>query len=167
MTSLLVRNAALLVAMDEAGSRWEDGGIYVIENVIQQLGPSGTLPSEADQVIDARGMLIMPGMVNTHHHFSQTLTRSLPESVPVAPDTLSRLGRVDAGGHLHERQDRDSRADAFGLHNVQRSHIRLAQRRPHRQRNPGCCRDGIPLSRGSGLYVLGRVAGGPAAGRAG
>ena len=76
MTSLLVRNAALLVAMDDAGSRWEDGGIYVIENVIQQLGPSGTLPSEADQVIDARGMLIMPGMVNTHHHFSQTLTRS-------------------------------------------------------------------------------------------
>ena len=78
MTSLLVRNAALLVAMDDAGSRWEDGGIYVIENVIQQLGASGTLPSEADQVIDARGMLIMPGMVNTHHHFSQTLTRSLP-----------------------------------------------------------------------------------------
>src|SRR5207247_9153051 len=37
---------------------------------------------------------------------------------------------------------------------------RLAQRRPHRQRNPGCCRDGIPLSRGSGLYVLGRAAGG-------
>jgi len=98
--------------MDDAGTRWEDGGMYVIENVIQQLGPSGTLPPEADRVVDARGMLIMPGMVNTHHHFSQTLTRSLPAAqdanlFQLAPDTLSHLGRVDAGGHLHKQQDRD------------------------------------------------------------
>lgn len=80
MTSLLLKNADLLVAMDDAGSRWEDGGMYVIDNVIQQVGPSGQLPQEADRIIDGHGMLVMPGMVNTHHHFFQTLTRNLPEA---------------------------------------------------------------------------------------
>lgn len=78
MRSLLVRGAELLVSMDDAGSQWADGGIYVEGNVIQQIGPSSELPSEADEVIDARGMLVMPGLVNTHHHFFQTLTRNLP-----------------------------------------------------------------------------------------
>ncbi len=78
MTSLLVKNVDLLVAMDDAKSRWENGSIYVIENVIQELGPSDRLPQKADVVIDASGMLVMPGMVNTHHHFFQSLTRNLP-----------------------------------------------------------------------------------------
>ncbi|HEU5199219.1 MAG TPA: 8-oxoguanine deaminase, partial [Ktedonobacterales bacterium] len=45
---------------------------------IQQIGPTDALPQEADQIIDARNMLIIPGLVNTHHHFYQTLTRNLP-----------------------------------------------------------------------------------------
>src|SRR5438094_4772908 len=78
MPSLLVKNATLLVSMDDTGSRWIDGGIYVVDNIIRQLGPTGELPQGADRVIDARIMLIMPGMVNTHHHFYQTLTRNVP-----------------------------------------------------------------------------------------
>src|SRR5437868_509849 len=78
MPSLLVKNAALVVSMDDGDSRWEDGGVYIVDNVIKQLGPTAQLPQSADQVIDARGMLVMPGMVNTHHHFYQTLTRNLP-----------------------------------------------------------------------------------------
>ncbi len=57
---------------------WSDGAIYVEDNVIRQIGPTNQLPSFADQVINAQHMLIMPGMVNTHHHFYQTLTRNLP-----------------------------------------------------------------------------------------
>ena len=78
MPTLLVKHAALLVAMDDSSSVWEDGGLYVVDNEISQLGPTADLPHEADEVIDARGMLVMPGLVNTHHHFFQTLTRNLP-----------------------------------------------------------------------------------------
>jgi 8-oxoguanine deaminase len=78
MGTLLVKNASMLVAMDDADSRWPDGGIYVVDNVIQQVGPTAQLPKEADQVVDARRMLVLPGLVNTHHHFFQTLTRNLP-----------------------------------------------------------------------------------------
>lgn len=77
MTTLLLKNADLLVTMDDAGAVWPDAGIYVVDNVIQQLGPTVGLPESADTVIDARGMLVMPGMVNTHHHFYQTLTRNV------------------------------------------------------------------------------------------
>ena len=80
MGTLLVQHAALIVAMDDADTRWEDGGIYVQDNVIQQIGPMDQLPLQADRIINARGMIILPGMVNTHHHFYQTLTRNLPEA---------------------------------------------------------------------------------------
>lgn len=78
MTSLLIQHAELLVSMDDNDSTWKDGGIYVEDNVIKQIGPTDQLPQIADRVIDAHNMLIMPGLVNTHHHFYQTLTRNLP-----------------------------------------------------------------------------------------
>src|SRR5919202_1882850 len=78
MPSLLVRHATLLVSMDDADSCWADGGLYVEDNVIRQVGPTDELPRQADCVIDARDMVILPGLVNTHHHFYQTLTRNLP-----------------------------------------------------------------------------------------
>jgi cytosine/adenosine deaminase-related metal-dependent hydrolase len=78
MPTLLVKNADLVASLDDTGSLWHGGGIYAVDGVIQQVGPSTNLPQTADQVIDARGMLIMPGMVNTHHHFFQTLTRNVP-----------------------------------------------------------------------------------------
>jgi 8-oxoguanine deaminase len=78
MPSLLVTHAEAIYPMDDAGSRWTDGAIYVVDNVIQQVGPAAQLPPRADTVIEARSMVILPGLVNTHHHFSQTLTRNLP-----------------------------------------------------------------------------------------
>jgi 8-oxoguanine deaminase len=80
MGTLLVQHAALIVAMDDEDRSWEDGGIYVQDNVIQQIGPTDQLSQQADRIINARGMIILPGMVNTHHHFYQTLTRNLPEA---------------------------------------------------------------------------------------
>ena len=78
MTSLLIQHAELLMSMDDDDFSWLDGAIYVEDNVIQQIGLTDQLPQVADRVVDARHMLIMPGMVNTHHHFYQTLTRNLP-----------------------------------------------------------------------------------------
>ncbi len=78
MTSLLIQHAELLVSMDDDDRRWNDGAMYVEDNVIRQIGHTDQLPKTADQVIDARHMLILPGLVNTHHHFYQTLTRNLP-----------------------------------------------------------------------------------------
>jgi 8-oxoguanine deaminase len=75
---MLVRNADFLATMDDSGSTIAGGGLFVVDNVIQQVGPRAELPSEADEIIDARGMIILPGLVNTHHHFFQTLTRNVP-----------------------------------------------------------------------------------------
>ena len=78
MSTLLIRHAELVVAMDDADRQWADGAIYVVDNAVQQIGATADLPDTADQIIDARGMLLLPGMVNTHHHFYQTLTRNVP-----------------------------------------------------------------------------------------
>jgi 8-oxoguanine deaminase len=83
MASLLIQHADMIVSMDDDDRQWEDGGIYVEENVIQQIGPTEQLPQRADRVVNARGMIILPGLVNTHHHFYQTLTRNLPEAQDV------------------------------------------------------------------------------------
>jgi len=77
MSTLLLKNAALLITMDEKRSRIEQGGLFVRDNVIEMVGPSSELPQEADRVIDASKMVVLPGLVNTHHHLYQTLTRAL------------------------------------------------------------------------------------------
>jgi cytosine/adenosine deaminase-related metal-dependent hydrolase len=79
VSTLLIRNAAVLLTMDDAGAEIADGALYAVDGMISRVGPTADLPAEADTVIDARGMLIMPGMVNTHHHFFQTLTRCMAQ----------------------------------------------------------------------------------------
>jgi cytosine/adenosine deaminase-related metal-dependent hydrolase len=78
VASLLVRHAALVATMDEDDRRIPDGGVYVEGNAIRRVGPTADLPERADRVIDARGMVVLPGLINTHHHFCQALTRALP-----------------------------------------------------------------------------------------
>jgi 8-oxoguanine deaminase len=78
MTSLLIQHADFIISMDENDTQWRDAGIYVVDNVIQQIGPTEQLPQVADRILNASKMLILPGLVNTHHHFYQTLTRNLP-----------------------------------------------------------------------------------------
>jgi 8-oxoguanine deaminase len=78
MTTLLIKNATLLATMDDARRRFADGGLYIADNVIRQVGPTAELPPTADRVLDVQGMILLPGLVNTHHHLYQSLTRALP-----------------------------------------------------------------------------------------
>ena len=81
MSTLLVKHADLLVTMEglgEANRRIPDGGLFVRDNLIEQVGPTTGLPEDADRVVDASGMIVLPGLVNTHHHLYQTLTRAVP-----------------------------------------------------------------------------------------
>ncbi len=78
MTTLLLKNAAVLVTMDANRRELHDGGLYVRDRVIEQVGTTRDLPKTADYIIDVRGMIVLPGLVNTHHHLYQTLTRAIP-----------------------------------------------------------------------------------------
>ncbi len=78
MSTLLLKHADLIVTMDPACLRIADGGAFVRDNIIDQVGPTSQLPDKADRVIDARGMILLPGLVNTHHHLFQTMTRAIP-----------------------------------------------------------------------------------------
>ncbi len=78
MATLLLRHALVLVTMDAARREIRDGALFVLDNVIESVGATDELPKNADQVIDARGMVVLPGFVNTHHHLYQTLTRAIP-----------------------------------------------------------------------------------------
>ena len=82
MGTLLLRHADILITMDPDPKRRviEDGAIFVRDNVIQQVGKTEELPGEADTIINARGMIVLPGLVNTHHHLYQTLTRAVPQA---------------------------------------------------------------------------------------
>jgi cytosine/adenosine deaminase-related metal-dependent hydrolase len=76
MGTLLARHAEVLVTMD--GPEIPDGGLFVRDGFIEQVGPSGELPETADEVVNLSGHVVMPGLINTHHHLYQTLTRALP-----------------------------------------------------------------------------------------
>jgi 8-oxoguanine deaminase len=64
--------------MDDHQREFSSGGLFVRDGFIFKVGPSEELPQSADEVLDLRGHLLLPGLVNTHHHFYQTLTRALP-----------------------------------------------------------------------------------------
>jgi 8-oxoguanine deaminase len=78
MGTLLIRNAELLVTMDEDRREIRDGGLFIREGIIEQIGDTASLPEHADEILDLKGHIVLPGLINTHHHFYQTLTRVVP-----------------------------------------------------------------------------------------
>ncbi len=77
MTTLLVKNA-YIVTMDDHQREIAEGGLFIRDGFIEQVGATRDLPSTADEVLDLKGHVVLPGLVNTHHHFYQTLTRAVP-----------------------------------------------------------------------------------------
>jgi cytosine/adenosine deaminase-related metal-dependent hydrolase len=78
MATLLIKNATILVTMDEAQREFPEGGLFIRGGFIEKVGLTAELPQTADETLDLRGHLVLPGLVNTHHHFYQTLTRAVP-----------------------------------------------------------------------------------------
>ncbi len=77
MASLLVKNADVLVTMDAARREIPGGGLFARDGVIEAVGPAPELPATADEVLDLAGQIVLPGLINTHHHFYQNLTRAV------------------------------------------------------------------------------------------
>lgn len=80
----LVRHADMLLCMDDARREIADGALAWRDGVIVAVGTTAELAplaDAADELIDARGCVLTPGLVNTHHHLFQTLTRALPGAI--------------------------------------------------------------------------------------
>jgi 8-oxoguanine deaminase len=83
MGTLLVKNAAVIVTMDNQRREIPHGAIFIRDGWIEEVGPSESAAQEADEVLDLEGYLVLPGLINTHHHFYQTLTRAIPAAQDV------------------------------------------------------------------------------------
>lgn len=81
MTETLIRNADVVVTMDDARSEPQNTDILIRDGVIVDIGQG--LVSQGD-VIDAAGCVVTPGLINTHHHLFQTLTRAVPAAQDAA-----------------------------------------------------------------------------------
>ena len=78
MTTLLAKNADVLITMDGERRELRGGGLFARDGLIELVGPTEDLPQTADVVLDVSGQILLPGLINAHHHLDQTLTRNLP-----------------------------------------------------------------------------------------
>jgi cytosine/adenosine deaminase-related metal-dependent hydrolase len=85
MATLLVHRASYLACFDHDDlarcAEWRDASLFARDGFIEWIGPAAELPpalQQADEMIDARGQIVLPGLVNTHHHMFQSLTRAVP-----------------------------------------------------------------------------------------
>lgn len=78
MSTLLAKNATILVTMDDQRRELKNAGLYAEDGIITHVGATQELPATADLVLDLTGQIVLPGLVNTHHHLDQTTTRNLP-----------------------------------------------------------------------------------------
>jgi 8-oxoguanine deaminase len=84
MSLVLIDHAEVLVTMDDERREIKDGALVIRDNVIEMLGTSAelhqqlqTMGLQADRQVDASGCIVIPGLINCHHHLYQTLTRSI------------------------------------------------------------------------------------------
>ena len=114
------------------GKKIRHAAIFVRDNVIEQVGTTNSLPASADEILDLKDRhVVLPGLVNTHHHFYQTLTRAIPAAqncnlfqwlktlYPIWSEAHRR-------GRLRQRADGRGGAHALGLHHFQRSPVPLS-----------------------------------------
>ena len=83
MTTLLICNALCIATLDDTRRELRNASIYIEGHRIIAIAAAEELAhhaATADEVIDARGHLVTPGLVNTHHHMYQSLTRAIPQT---------------------------------------------------------------------------------------
>ena len=76
--TLLLRHASMVATMDGTDRELRDASVLIRGQTIAAIGPAAELAVDADQVLDCRDCVVLPGLINTHHHFFQTLTRAVP-----------------------------------------------------------------------------------------
>jgi 8-oxoguanine deaminase len=77
MATLLVKHIHTLVTMDDQRREIADGALFIRDGVIEAVGSTADLPfPAADEVLDLRRHVVLPGLINTHHHMYQSLTRA-------------------------------------------------------------------------------------------
>ena len=75
MATLLLKDAMVIATMNDTDDELKDASVFIRDGVIEAVGPAAELPDQADDVINMQGHVLIPGMVNTHHHLFQNLTR--------------------------------------------------------------------------------------------
>lgn len=78
MADLLIRNARCIATMDSDRRELSGGWVAITGGLIEAVGSSTDPEPPAHEVVDAADCLVTPGLVNTHHHLYQNLTRALP-----------------------------------------------------------------------------------------
>jgi cytosine/adenosine deaminase-related metal-dependent hydrolase len=76
--SLFLKNCDVIVTMDAERREIRDGAIHIVDDRIMAIGPGLTPPDDVDEVLDLTGHIVCPGLINTHHHMFQSLTRAVP-----------------------------------------------------------------------------------------
>jgi len=76
--TLLIRDADMVVTMDDRRRELAHASVLIRGPAIEAIGSAAAIGGDADEVIDARGHVVIPGLVNTHHHMFQSLTRAIP-----------------------------------------------------------------------------------------
>lgn len=74
MSSLLIKNGRV-VTLNERGEIVENGGVYIEDSKIVEVGRISEHRHKSERVIDAGGKVIMPGLINAHHHLYSTFAR--------------------------------------------------------------------------------------------
>lgn len=77
MSSILIKNIKEIITMDEQRNRFKNYDLLIKDNIIKNIAPN--LKIEAEEIIDGSDYFLYPGLINTHHHFYQTLTRNIPQ----------------------------------------------------------------------------------------
>jgi len=81
MADLLVRNALLVATVDDDRTEIEGGWVAITDGLVSAVGGRGVASPASSRVVDASGCLVTPGLINTHHHIYQNLTRSFRPAV--------------------------------------------------------------------------------------
>ncbi len=78
---LLINNADLIATFDSQGREIRNGYLLITGKQIEEVGPMETWSNRSvEKMIDATGKIVLPGLINVHHHLFQTLTRVLPSN---------------------------------------------------------------------------------------
>ncbi|MDZ7673207.1 MAG: 8-oxoguanine deaminase [Halanaerobiales bacterium] len=81
MSRILIKNIKELITMDEDKNRFKDVDLLIEGPKVKEIGKNLDLDeSKLDEIINAEEYYVFPGLINTHHHFYQTLTRNLPKA---------------------------------------------------------------------------------------